>query len=298
MYKKHVVENKTLQLTYYSKQKYVCPVCGKDVAREELLSGSGRLVAGNLTDELRRLYTPSQRYGTVYPLVYSLAACPYCYTALFWNDFESLDPDYQDLLLTSSQERFDIVNEIFPHFDFSHNRTLIDGAASYYLALLCYEELPAVKFSTSMKRALLSIRLAWISSDLNDECPNRNYEFIKSVFYKKALFFYGEAMRKESNGEERISNIVSFGPDLDKNYNFDGVVYLNALLEYKYGQKTDKGIRLKTLDENKRALARMFGLGKSSKAKPGPMLEHARTLYDKMAVELKAANALTEDDDE
>ena len=105
-------------------------------------------------------------------------------------------------------------------------------------------------------------------------------------------------MRKESNGEERISNLPSFGPDLDKNYGFDGVVYLNGLFEYKFGQKIDMEKRLKALDENKRALARMFGLGKSSKSKPGPLLEHARNLYDQLTAELKAADALTEDDDE
>ena len=105
-------------------------------------------------------------------------------------------------------------------------------------------------------------------------------------------------VRKESNGEERIGNIGSYGPDLDKNYGFDGCVYLTALLYYKYGPKDNQEARLKALDEHKRALARMFGLGKSSKAKPGPLLEHSRDLYDKLTAELKAANALNEDDDE
>ena len=37
---------------------------------------------------------------------------------------------------------------------------------------------------------------------------------------------------------------------------------------------------------HKIALAKMFGLGKSSKSKPGPILEHARNLYDALKVEL------------
>jgi hypothetical protein len=38
----------------------------------------------------------------------------------------------------------------------------------------------------------------------------------------------------------------------------------------------------------------MFGLGKSSKNKPGPLLEHARNLYDLIVAALDGV----EDDDE
>ena len=41
--------------------------------------------------------------------------------------------------------------------------------------------------------------------------------------------------------------------------------------------------RLKKLNESKVAIARIFGLGKSSKSKPGPLLEHARELYDNIS---------------
>ena len=40
---------------------------------------------------------------------------------------------------------------------------------------------------------------------------------------------------------------------------------------------------LKKLSESKTAIARIFGLGKSSKNKPGPLLEHARNLYDNLS---------------
>ena len=79
----------------------------------------------------------------------------------------------------------------------------------------------------------------------------------------------------------------NFGPDMDKNYGWDGVVYLTGLLEYKYGQHEDIQLRLKKLSESKTAIARIFGLGKSSKNKPGPLLEHARELYDNLTKELK-----------
>jgi uncharacterized protein (DUF2225 family) len=77
------------------------------------------------------------------------------------------------------------------------------------------------------------------------------------------------------------------GPDMDKNYGWDGVIYLCGLLEYKYCQREDTQLRLKKLSESKTAIARIFGLGKSSKNKPGPLLEHARELYDNLSKELK-----------
>ena len=70
------------------------------------------------------------------------------------------------------------------------------------------------------------------------------------------------------------------GPDTDKNYGWDGVIYLCGLLEYKYGQREDEALRLKKLDESKIAIARIFGLGKTTKEKQGPLLEHSRNLYE------------------
>ena len=80
------------------------------------------------------------------------------------------------------------------------------------------------------------------------------------------------------------------GPDTDKNYGWDGVIYLCGLLEYKYGQTADSAMRLKKLDEVKISIARIFGLGKTSKEKPGPLLEHARNLYDTLTKILDSAD--------
>ena len=56
---------------------------------------------------------------------------------------------------------------------------------------------------------------------------------------------------------------------------------------------------MKKLDEHKRAIARIFGLGKSTKEKPGPLLEHSRNLYDSLTKELKDASEIDFlDDDE
>ena len=58
--------NKT---SFFSKKPISCPVCGSSFHREEMLTGSGRLIAGNLTEELRRLYEVNKKFGEVNPLV-------------------------------------------------------------------------------------------------------------------------------------------------------------------------------------------------------------------------------------
>ncbi|HPY53841.1 MAG TPA: DUF2225 domain-containing protein, partial [Treponemataceae bacterium] len=176
---------------------------------------------------------------------------------------------------------------------------LLDGAAAYYLALLTYEKLPA-SISPTIKKAQISLRLAWVCTDLHTELPNRNYDYISQLFYRKALFFYQESLLYEMNKTEEITGIKSFGPDIDKNYGYDGVIYLSGLLELKYGQTEDPILRLKKIDEYKRAIARVFGLGKSSKEKPGPLLELSRELYDTFSAILKDASNVdfTPSDDE
>ena len=57
---------KEAAISYYSKDQIECPVCGAKFKREEMYSGGGRVIAGNLTEELRRLYEPSAKYGEVY----------------------------------------------------------------------------------------------------------------------------------------------------------------------------------------------------------------------------------------
>ena len=72
----------------------------------------------------------------------------------------------------------------------------------------------------------------------------------------------------------------AFGPDTDKNYSYEGLLYLSAYLRYKYGPAKDLAQRKTSLEDARRTIAKMFGMGKSSKDKPGAFLEHARTVYD------------------
>lgn len=277
---------KKVSLSYWSKEKCVCPICRKEFDREVMLTGQGRMIAGKLTDELHRVFEPSKKYGLIYPLIYEIGACPNCYTAMLWSDFKEMkNKDAVDVIYMHSDKRKNAVQKVFPYFDLTRQRTLFDGCAMYYMALLTYEDV-AVDMLPTMKRAFLSLRLAWLCDDLNVCIPGYNYDFISKLLYQKANFFYQQAIVNEVARTEKCSLLDNCGPDMDKNYGWDGVIYLRGLLEYKYGQREDQQLRLKKLSESKMAIARIFGLGKSSKAKPGPLLEKSRDLYDKLSLEV------------
>ena len=278
--------DKKPSLSYWSKDKVICPVCNKSFEKEVMRSGNGRMIAGGLTDDLHRIFEPSAKFGRVYPLIYEIGACPHCYTALLWNDYKELkNREVCTKLFDAKAERKEKVETVFPHFSLTHERTLFDGCAMYYLALLTYSRVNPELLPT-MKSAFLSLRLAWLSHELNLAVPNHNFEFISQAMYRKALFFYQQGIQCETDRTEKSSTLANFGPDMDKNYGWDGVIYLSGLLEYTYGQKEDLQLRLKKLSESKTAIARIFGLGKSSKSKPGPLLEKARELYDQLSKEL------------
>lgn len=283
---------KTQALTFYSKDQIECPICTTKFKREELKSGGGRMIAGVLTDELRRLYEPSNKFGEIFPLVYSLTVCPKCHYAAFPQDFCVLDKESLSRIYEHMQDRYASANRLCAKPDFSSARTLSDGAASYFLAIMCYEQVDA-KYSPKIKQGVCALRAAWLFGELGKKYPEENYAYVSRLFYRKALFFYRRAVELESTGKEMIANLKSFGPDVDKNYGYDGVLYLAALLEFKYGSRADAHKRRELMVQQRRSLSKMFGLGKSTKNKPGPLLEHARALYDNIVEELNGE----EDDD-
>jgi len=300
--KKKAGDDKKPKISYWSKTKVRCPLCQRDFDREEMLSGSGRMIAGDLTDELHRLYEPSAKYGMIYPLIYTVGACPKCHVAFFWNDFKEIDDQKTiDALKLGIEDRKKIVNNVFPYYQLTKERSLLDGAAMHFLALLSYDKVD-LGYAPTVKRAIISLRLAWLCNDLNAAVPGHNYDYIAQTFYRKALFFYDQTLVNEMSRVESLGVVNNLGPDTDKNYGYDGLIYELGLLEYKYGQTEDMQARLKKLDECKRSIARGFGLGKSSKSKPGPLLEKSRDLYDKISAALAEANDIgfvpSDDDDE
>lgn len=282
---KEKAEPKIGNITYYGKEQFECPVCKTKFKKEELHQGGGRLIAGDLTDELHRLYTPSAKYGEVIPLIYQIVVCPKCLYASFPGDFRVPNTATIEKLFETMEKRSQSMNRLFPKLNFAEMRTINEGAASYYLAVLCYEYFDK-RFSPTVKQAICSLRAAWLFDMLETKHPGENYEYIAQLFYRKATFLYRKSLIYEQKGKEIMSNAKNLGPDTDKNYGYDGIIYLVALLQYKYGSRSDQEKRTKELSRQKSNLAKMFGLGKTTKEKPGPLLEAARDLYDKLKVEL------------
>jgi uncharacterized protein (DUF2225 family) len=274
-----------LKTSYQSKELYICPACETEFRREELLSGGGRLNAGALTDELHRLYTPSAKYGAIYPLIYQATVCPSCWFASMEADFGKLPKGMAQEALNASGQRKNEADLIYPNIDFTEPRTLISGIISQYLVLRCYDYYKA-DVSPTIKQAIAALRAAWLLDELDQQESGRHYDWLAVLFKKKACFLYTEALSRELGRKESLSGLANLGPDTDKNYGYEGVLYISGLLKYKYGDTGDGERRFAELSEIKRNLAKMFGLGKSSKSKPGPLMEKSRALYDTLAKEL------------
>jgi uncharacterized protein (DUF2225 family) len=280
-------EEKIKKITFFANKPTLCPICAEKIFREELLSGGGRLIAGALSDELRRLYEPSVKYGEINPLVYPVVVCPACYYAVFPEDFAAVESNAIEKLegLTAQRRKSSVL--LFPDIDFKNPRTLKEGIASTYLALTCYDFFKPHSMPT-LKRGILSLRTAWMLSDFHRKAPGENFDYAAKIFYRKALFYYRMVLERDSKGEEMLAAKGNFGPDTDKNYGYDGVLYLSGILEYKYGSRKDPATRAKTLVYVKRLFAKIFGLGRTSKNKPSPILEKAKDIYAKIGAELAA----------
>jgi uncharacterized protein (DUF2225 family) len=296
--KPEVVKDK--KVTYFKKDPIRCPVCDKPFQREELFQG--RVNAASLTDELHRLYAPMAAYGEVMPLIYPVTVCPNCYFAALSQDFETLNPKVKPALSDGISARIDAVGALFPNgLDFAAPRRLEEGIASYFLAMQCYEQF-LEKDAPVIKQALCALRLAWLLADLDKKIPKQNYDYLSTFFYKKATFLYQYGLDLDTKGKQALSLVKFLGPDTDMNYGYDGVLYLCAKLELKYGQTKNAELREQRLNFLLMAIAKMFGLGRKTKSKPGPLLEKARELYDELKAVVKGEegeeSAAEEDEEE
>ena len=165
----------------------------------------------------------------------------------------------------------------------------MEGAASQYLVLRCYAFF-SKDSSPTIKQGLAALRTAWLLDELNKKYPNQHYDWLAVLFRGKAQFLYNEALAGEQNGSETLSGLKSFGPDTDKNYSYEGMLYLCAYLRYKFGPSHDADERKTSLEDARRTIAKLFGMGKSSKDKPGAFLDLARTVYDAINKELEESD--------
>jgi len=287
-------KDKNPSVTFFQRNPINCPVCDAKIYREELLSGRGRLIAGDLTIELRRLFEPSKKYGDIYPLIYPVTVCPDCYFASWKEHFSGISDEIKKSIDDDRNDRIDSINRIVDGLNFSQPRTLREGLASYYLAIRCYDFFTK-DYAPVAHQAVSSLRAAWVCNDL-EKLEGGNFAFLGRTFYRKARYFYTLALEYEQKGKQTIANVGNLGPDLDKNYGYDGLVYMNGYLEYHFGPKNNVEARKKNLEKAKRMVARIFGMGKASKNKPLALLENAREVYNLIAVALGQENSNPEDD--
>jgi uncharacterized protein (DUF2225 family) len=274
------------KLTFFSKTQTVCPLCDAGFFREELLSGGGRLIAGELTEDLHRTYEPSKKFGEVQPLVYAVTVCPSCYYAAYPQDFEIVEEDTKARLQKTTKSRKEQAALLFPDLNFSEYRRLQEGAAAYFLAITCYEHF-GKHFSPTMKRGLSALRAAWLLETLHQKHYGENYDYLAALFYRKARFFYMLAVELAQNGREPLDSSVHLGPDLDKNYGFEGFLYITGLLEFRHGPRKDRERRIRSLENARRIVAKLFGTGRVSKNRPSAILDKSRELYDQMTQEIR-----------
>ena len=87
--------------------------------------------------------------------------------------------------------------------------------------------------------------------------------------------------------EQVMENLKFKGPDLDKDFDYDGITYLVGALTYLYGDKSNEEVRQKNLEEIKTLFGKLFGMGKSNVNKPKEILEKSKDFYDLITKELK-----------
>ncbi len=275
-------------VTFFSKEEITCPVCGTNFHREELLTGRGRLNAGKLTEELRRLYIPTQKYGAINPLIYPVTVCPNCLFASADEDFEKLPPKVIPKVAEYRDVRAKYLVKIFGRIpDYTQKRDLVAGTASYILAISSYGFFDARKFSPTIKRGIYALRTAWLMRDLLDQTKDNRYQELSEVFYKKAAEFYELAMERQAKAIEPLESCRNLGPDTDHNYGYQGVLYVLGMLKYKMSLYIeDPYEKIKVYEEVKRILSKVYGFGKKKKDTPEVLLNLSRDVRDKINAEL------------
>jgi len=270
------------RVSFLSKEDTVCPVCKFTHNREELLSGGGRLIAGQLTPELRRLYQKSHKYGLIYPLAYVMVVCPKCLYSAYNKDFLKLNTDEIEMIRDTTDHRIKLNEMLFGQLDFRQERNLVHGAASMIHAVDCYH-LRQSTIAPTMKKAVSAIRAAWLLGDIFELAPDRPFDKVKDFYYMEAVKNYQKLLGLMATGKEPVeAEAYILGPDLDHNWVFDGVIYLNAYLTKKYIDQLSDNLpsKIKLLEEAKRYLSKLYGSGKSSKNKPSVIVDMAKDLYD------------------
>lgn len=284
-------------ISFFSQeQELSCPCCGEIVQQEVMRTGAGRLDAGELQVDLHRNYVPTKEHGEVYPLLYLISICSHCNFAAFKFDFKKLHKKTLESIKTKTaiDNRTQLVLSLFSQVpDFTQKRDLKMGVAAYLLAISTYEYFDERNCPT-IRMAICALRAAWLCRHIQEKSDAKEeMDMLISLMYRKAFFLYDKAFELSIQGKEDPTNIPALGPDFDKDYGYDGVIYMHAWLYVNYDIKIDNGITYKyeTLKRLRTNLSKVFGFGKATRAKPSALMDMARITYDQVQEELEKAEA-------
>ena len=234
-------------ISFFRKDELICPSCEKDIPQEDIRTGSGRLDAGELRNDLHRLYISTKEHGSVYPIIYGIYTCNNCYYSLLKYDMGKLSQKSIENISTQDAvaERKESLKHLFKDIpDFSTNKTLVSAVAAYLLTVQTYNQCNVSDVPT-IRMAICALRAAWLCGHIKDFCDDEFVDSLTSILYKKSLFLYNKAMDLALSGDEDLLS-TTLGPDIDKDYRYDGVVYIQAWLLFHYGisPNRDKRIRV------------------------------------------------------
>ena len=269
-------------ISFFASNSTVCPVCDNDFKQEVLRTGGGRIIAGDLQEDLRRSYNPSPKYGLINPLIYSIVVCPNCLYATMPDDFKKPKPETITKVTNSQQNRKEYMLSIFgSEIDFKESRNSIAGVVSMFLALSTYSHFTK-DFAPTAKKAICSIRASWLCKDLIEEFPDRQFDTLYWYFRHLAWKLYEQSIRYAESGQERFDNVKKWGPDVDTDYGYDGGLYLMSYLGFELKDFLDEKIQYKKFSYYQKSLAKVFGFGRSSKEKPSNILYIVKDLHSRM----------------
>ncbi|MDH4129700.1 MAG: DUF2225 domain-containing protein, partial [Spirochaetota bacterium] len=248
--------------------------------------GGGRLIAGTLSLDLRRNYEENKKFGTIIPMIYSVTVCPECYYAVLSEDFLSAART-KDKLESDQINRSKLVHELFPNINFRDERNIEHGLLSYILALESYK-LFDKRQSPTLKRGICALRASWLCNDMYKHYNKSIFKTMEQLLIRKSAKYYGQALAFSQNATEPFDSTKSIGPDTDKNFGYEGFLYLAGYLNYKLADSdTDLERKGKTYIKVKRIMGKLYGGGRASKDKPTAILNFAKDLYDELREKVK-----------
>ena len=272
------------KISYFEKKDLICPVCDHHFKREKMLTGSGRFISKLVNDDLRRVYKPNQTYGMIYPLIYNITVCSECYYASIPETFLTLIDSEKIQIKKNKEIRKKTAVEIFGKIDYSIKRTLISGTASYFLAITCYSDRKnnPILF---LQKGICALRCSWCCDDLSetDQSSSSNWEELSKHFKFLANRCFQKLIVLLNKDDYHLDSNFFIGPDLDFNYDFEGVLYLASYLGFYYKDYIqNKKELLETMEKYSTNLSRIFGRGKYSSSKPAIFLRKSQELYNKI----------------